>query len=164
MIPKSSWGRICTVWQAHLSFQTVYLGQIVSGLPLPHNLHFSVSKNSSSTISPQSALWETERRTYTQNRNIHILQAVAPEEKEGGGIRKRFQSELKGAGGVMALYTGLMQARKVHCFRLGPSLQYLHRKRQLCCEAQERKWTNLFPLRASQSGGARPQGTVTSCW
>lgn len=63
----------------------------------------------------------------------------------------------------MALYTGLMQARKAHCFCLGPSRHYLHRKRQLCCEAQERKWTNLFPLGASQSR-ARPQGTVTSCW
>ena len=46
LITKSSWGRNCTVWQAHLSLQTVYLGQIVSGLLLPHNFHFSVSKNS----------------------------------------------------------------------------------------------------------------------
>ena len=46
LILKSSWGRNCTVGQAHLSLQTVYFGQIVSGLLLPHNFHFSVSKNS----------------------------------------------------------------------------------------------------------------------
>lgn len=46
LILKSSWGKNCTVGQAHLSLHTVYFGQIVSGLLLPHNFHFSVSKNS----------------------------------------------------------------------------------------------------------------------
>lgn len=98
LIPKSSRGRNCTVWQAHLSSRNVYLGQIVSGLLLPHNFHFPVSKNSREKISHSQHFWGV-RCTYIHNRNIHSFQAVAPEERREGALeREGFKVRYWGEG------------------------------------------------------------------
>lgn len=57
----------------------------------------------------------------------------------------------------MALYTGLMQGGKVHCFCLGPSWQYLQRKRQLRCEAQEKNG-QIFSPSGHLKAGPGPKG------
>lgn len=63
----------------------------------------------------------------------------------------------QGASGIMALYTGRMPGRKAHYFCLGPSLQYLHRKRQLRCEAQEKNG-QIFPPSGNLKAGPDPKG------
>lgn len=95
-------GRSLAVWQAHLSSQTVYLGQIASGRPLPHNFHSSVSKNSSSQISPTlSAFAEGGAHTgtrpeYTYPSSSH---SWCPAGKEGTPPPKRsFQVRERGTG------------------------------------------------------------------
>lgn len=107
-----------------------------------------------------------EGHTYIQNRNIGILQAVAPEKKrERTPERDGFKGSYWGKGasrdngfihGADARQKGSFTSVLVHHCNI-----YIG-KGNYAVRHREKKWTNLFPLRKSQSR-SRPKGSVTSC-
>lgn len=169
MIPKSSWCRNCTVWQAHLSFQLFTLGKSHQ-VCLFHIISTPLCLKTAAKRFPHSQHFGGPKGTHIQNRNIHILQAV-PRRKRGKGTREREGFKVSywgdGASGDNGFIHGA-DARQKGSF----TSVLVHRcniyigKGNYAVRHRGKKWTNLpppprpLPPRKSQSR-SRPKGTVT---